>query len=304
MKNIRMPGKEYVLAPVAILAISTASIFIRFSQASLSSLAIATYRLVFASLIMLPFSIVSTYKSLRNKEMRDPYLLLLSGMLLSLHFVSWIISLEFTSVINSVVLVTTTPIWVALFSPLITKEKPKSKFWFGLIIAMVGIILVSGIFRRGTNSVFPIDQRDRFIGNGLALIGAICAAFYVIIGRFVRNDVSNRVYTFSVYSVAAITLLIITILIPSETLMVSVADLKWLILLAIIPQLIGHSLINLFLGTLPAHEVSIFLLGEPIGSTILAIFFLEEIPGLMDIMGGFIILAGIGIAVLNNRQEE
>jgi drug/metabolite transporter (DMT)-like permease len=296
MKNIRNDQKEIILLPLAILAISTASIFIRYAQETLPSLTIAAYRLAFASVFMLPFSLRVTFRVLRERNVKELGLLFFSGVLLAMHFAAWIVSLSLTKVINSVVLVITTPIWVALLSPLLTKDSIPKKFWFGLLTAFVGMLVVSGIGRGNDGYGMTAEAQKVFIGNSLALIGAFCAAGYVLIGRILRDKISNQAYTFSVYSVAAIVLVGFAGASAPGSLRVDPAGLKWVILLALIPQIAGHSLINWFLGFRPAHEVSLALLGEPIGSTLLAIIFLGEMPAPLDIIGALIILAGILIA--------
>jgi len=301
MKNIRKIDNAYVLLPAAIIAISTASILIRFAQVSLSSLTIATYRLALASLFLLPFALRRTVKSISILCVKELGLLLVSGVFLAMHFFLWIMSLEYTTIVSSVVLVTTTPIWVAIISPFLTGDKPSGKFWVGLGVAMAGIVIISSGAGQGEHGILSAHNAKQMAGNGFALLGAVCAAFYVIIGRIMRKTVANDVYTFSVYFAGALTLLVAMILSPSESLVVKPGDLKWLVLLAAVPQLIGHSLINRFLGTLPAHQVSLFLLGEPVGSAILAMIFLGEMPVLNEALGGVIILTGIGIAVIANR---
>jgi drug/metabolite transporter (DMT)-like permease len=304
MKIIRTNLKEYRLLPFAILAISTASIFIRFAQYSLSSIVVAAYRMVFASFFLFPFSIIPTVHALRGKSIKEINLLFVSGIFLAMHFAAWIISLEYTTIIASVVLVTTTPIWVALLSPIITKENPSRIFWVGLSIAMIGIVIISVGQQMGINQINHAGSSKRMVGNSLALLGALCAAFYVIIGRILRSELSNNVYTFSVYMIAAIVLVLVVILIPGQSMMISVTDIKWLLLLALIPQLIGHTLINRFLGTMPAHQVSLFLLGEPVGAVVLALIFLKETPGIWEMIGALIILIGISIAISAHRTEK
>ncbi len=304
MKNIRKGKKWSYLIPLAILAISTSSIFIRFAQNSVPSLAIAAYRLLFASLFMLPFSLKETFLSLKKITAANVLLLVLSGILLASHFVFWIVSLGFTSVIISVVFVTTTPIWVSMASPLITKDKISQRFWGGLVVAGAGMLIVGGIFNMRGSYINSKAFFSVMAGSALALMGALCAAGYVIIGRLLRKVLTNRVYTFSVYSIGSLTLLLLIFILSGVSLEVAIADLKWLLLLALVPQLIGHSLINWYLGSQPAHKVSIFLLGEPIGSTLLAVLFLGEYPTGQEIVGALIILTGIVFAISGGKHIE
>lgn len=137
----------------------------------------------------------------------------------------------------------------------------------------------------------------RLKGNILAIIGALCAAGYTIIGKILRRDVSNESYVLIVYGIAAILLLFTTVLTGSSLSIPRKIELGWLLLLALIPQAIGHSLLNWSLGKIPAHIVSLALLGEPIGSTIFAMLFLQEFPSQREWMFSVIILIGIVTAV-------
>ena len=296
---------------IAILAVSTAAIFIRKAQANISSLVIATYRLCLASIMLLPFSIKRVLHEKKALHKKNIFLLVLSGILLALHFASWITSLEFTNVASSVVLVTTTPIWVAILSPLILKERQSSAFSIGLAVAVVGIIItsVSGICRLSSGGI-QCAQTDiwgadkALLGNFLALAGAWCAAGYMMVGRRVRKELSNRSYIFLVYSVSAITLLLISLLTRQPLLSVSGIDMLWLVALALIPQVVGHSLLNWALGRLPAAYVSLSLLGEPVGSTLLAYLLLSESPSALELIGGAVIIFGIYWATKPARRAE
>jgi drug/metabolite transporter (DMT)-like permease len=139
-------------------------------------------------------------------------------------------------------------------------------------------------------------EGDAFIGDVLALFGAWSAAGYVIIGRKLRKNLSLTPYIFLVYGMAAIVLILVVTFSGKTYRGFEVETYIWLVLLALIPQLIGHSAFNWALGFLPAAIVAISLLGEPIGSTVLAYIFLREIPGWLQILGAILIFIGIFIA--------
>ena len=298
----------FLFLVIAIFSISTAAIFIRFAQKTIPSITIAAYRLVIASLIMLPFTFRKAACELSALKIRSLIMVIISGLLLACHFASWIISLELTNVISSVILVTTTPIWVAALSPLIFKVNISKRFWLGLMIAFIGIILVSlnssdkPINRKLISSL--INENMNYKGNLLALMGAFYAAGYVIIGKILRKDLSTTSYTIGVYTTAAILLCIYAFLFKKESMYFGFEGFKWLVLIALIPQVIGHSLINWSLGKLPAHLVSLSLLGESAGSTIMAIIFLQEYPSTYAIIGGLIILLGINAAIPAQEKIE
>ena len=233
-------------------------------------------------------------------------LIFISAFLLALHFASWISSLEYTNVISSVVLVTTTPIWVAAISPWLLKEKVPNRFLIGLVIAFLGIILLnitsfsSHLTNEYENSLN--NQNAIMLGNSLALVGAVCAAGYVVIGRILRKQLSTEAYVLGIYSISGIILAFFAILTVENFIVANLSDLKWLLLMALIPQVIGHSLLNWSLGVLPAHYVAISLLGEPIGSSILAIFFLKETPSINEVISSAVILLGIIIAITKPKK--
>lgn len=290
---------------LAILSVSTASLFIRFAQSDVPSLVIAAYRLSLASLITAIITLPRYSNEIRQLKRNQIFLAALSGIFLAFHFAAWITSLELTSVTSSVVLVTTTPIWVSLLSPLILKEKISFNVGIYLGIALMGSVIVT--FSKActlTNGslacVIPATLKSggNLLGNILALLGAFMAAGYVISGRNLRKSINLLPYTFLVYSFASFVLLILCFLLKYPLLGYSIQSYIWLILLAIIPQIFGHTTLNWALGFIPAAFVSISLLGEPVGSTILAWVFLREPPSLVEITGGMMILIGI---ILSSR---
>lgn len=304
MKNIQKPPASPILVlAIGILAVSTASILIRFAQEEASSLVIAAYRMTLAALILAPFALPKAIKAFGSLNFRQRWLVVLSGLFLAIHFASWITSLEYTTVASSVVLVTTTPLWVALLSPLVLKERMQRGIWLGLLLAMAGGMLVglqhACSFTGGQLLCSPWSEffsGKGLLGNALALLGAFMAAGYMLIGRQVRPVFPLLSYTFWVYSVAAAALLIFVAVSRQQVTGFSAQTYLWFALLALIPQVIGHSSFNWALKYLPAAFVSLALLGEPVGTTILAVIFLEEVPGLLELIGGVMILTGIFLA--------
>ncbi|GAB4501643.1 MAG: DMT family transporter [Anaerolineales bacterium] len=289
-----MQQKTWLVYPVllgGILAVSTASIFIRFAQENAPSLVIAALRLSFASLALAPLALTRHRAELAGLTRREVGLGLLSGVFLALHFASWISSLEFTSVASSVVLVTTTPLWVALAAPLVLKESISRGVWLGMTLALTGGILVA----LSQDSAAGTASRPLW-GNFLAVSGAWAAAGYLLIGRRLRERLSLIPYIFVVYGMAALTLLGFMFAAGQSPLGYPPATYLWLLALALIPQLLGHSTFNWALGHLPASFVSITLLGEPIGSIILAFLILKESPSGLELAGGACILLGIFLA--------
>jgi drug/metabolite transporter (DMT)-like permease len=300
------------LPPVAvlgfgILAASTASLFIRYAQQDIPSLVIAAYRLSLATLLLTPVVLTRYRKELMCLTARQVLLLCISGVFLAFHFAAWITSLQYTTVASSVVLVTTTPLWVAFLSPIILKEQPGKAIWIGLLIALAGGTVVS----LGQSCTVQIGhlhcppfaefvRAENFIGNLLALVGAWMATGYMLIGRRLRSSLALTSYIYVVYGVAAVALLLMVAMTGEKMVGYSPQSYLFCLALALIPQLFGHSAYNWALKYVSAVYVSVSLLGEPIGSTILALLFLNETPTFLELGGGVLILAGIYLVTRNN----
>ncbi len=297
-----------ILATFAgILFVSTASIIIRFAQAEASSLLIAAARLFIASLILVPVALIKYKRDYLSLSRLEIFKGILAGIFLALHFLSWIKSLELTSVASSVVLVTTTPLWVALLSPVVLHERPRKGLLFGLVIAFMG----SGVVGLGQACRFVeggfICQSFTFssqslLGNLLALLGAWMAAGYILMGRQLRKKLNTVSYTAFVYGVAALILVVLVILRQEPVFSYSETTYLWLLALGLIPQLMGHSLFNWSLKYLSAAFVSLTLLGEPIGTIILALILLRESPTLLEGVGAGLILIGIVVAMVGRSK--
>lgn len=287
----------------AIVATSTSSIFIRFAQTGAPSLAIAAWRLTISSLILLPLVIFRRRHEICSLTPKSIILLVVSGAFLCFHFASWISSLEFTSVASSVVLVSTSPLWVAIIAPLFLKEKLDRIVWIGLLVALAGCIIVGSSQACQANSsgitcqdMPTLLQGQAIWGNFLALAGAWFAAGYLMIGRRVRPGISLLTYTGIVYTSSAIGLLLLAVVSGTGLFGYRIDTMAWIACLALIPQLIGHSTYNWALRYLTAAFVSVGLLGEPVGSIILAYLILKEPPTILEAVGGIFILLGIYLA--------
>jgi drug/metabolite transporter (DMT)-like permease len=279
---------------------SSAAILIRIGQnEGVSSISIAAYRLSIAALVLsAPVVRQRGWREYATLKPKQRGLLITSGILLGLHFASWVTSLEGTTVASSVVLVTTTPIWIAIASPFLLGERTQALTWVGIAVAFGGglIISVGGLEAGGASTLR---------GDALALAGALFAAGYLMAGRASRDVIGLTTYLWMVYGVAALFLLGWALLAGQP--MWGFSRNAWLALLGLglIPQLIGHSAANYAMRTLSATFVSITILGEPIGSTVLAFFLLGERPALHHLVGGALILVGVGVtAILEERRKQ
>lgn len=281
---------------IAIASVSTASVFIRYAQADAPSLAIAAYRLGLAALILLPLAGLRHGREFRGLEAGDWLWALASGIFLAVHFATWITSLEYTTVASSVVLVSTSPLWVALAARLFLKEPLPPRLLAGLALAMAGSIVISFAEARSGISSRPL------LGNALALSGALAVSGYWLIGRRLRRRISLIPYVTMVYGFAALALLAGTLLLRQPLSGFKSSTYGWLLLLALVPQLLGHSSFNWALKHLPAAYVAVATLGEPVGAALLAYLLLGETPQLLKIIAAGVILAGIYLA-LSRRPE-
>lgn len=310
------PTNRPILPPLlvivfGILAVSTGSIFVRYAQTYAPSIVIAAYRMSLATLFLAPVALIRHRVEITSIQGRDRWLAVGSGVFLALHFATWISSLQYTTVVSSVVLVSTAPLWVALLSPVTLKEPLTRAILIGMGLAFVGVIVV------GISDICSIEsgklicpsfndfvRGSAFIGDMLALAGAWMAAGYLLIGRKLRGGIALIPYIFVVYGIAAVVLIILMFGSGQSAVGYPPQTYVWLILLALVPQLMGHSSFNWALGYLSAAFVSITLLGEPIGSAILAYILLDETPTFLKIIGAILILAGIYIASRGETSQS
>jgi drug/metabolite transporter (DMT)-like permease len=286
----------------AIFAVSTSSIFIRFAQEEAPSLVIAALRLTFATLMLAPIALLSHRGELKSLSRNELILCIFSGLFLAVHFATWISSLEYTTVASSVVFVSTGPLWVALLSPIFLNERITRAAVAGLCIAILGGIIIGLSDACSWNNGLRCPQLGQILqgpamwGNFLALVGAWAVSGYIIIGRKVRAMISLIPYIFLVYGVSAIALIIMMFAAGESPRGYPAQTYGWIFLLALFPQLIGHSTYNWALKYLPASFVAVTTLAEPVGSAVLAYLILSETPTRGVLIGGILILIGIYLA--------
>lgn len=294
---------------IAILAISTASIFIRFAQANgVPSIVIAALRLTFATLLLAPYALTKYLDEIKRFTRTEILFGGLAGFFLAIHFATWISSLEFTNVASSAVFVSTGPLWVALLSPIFLNERLSRLALLGLGISIAGGAIVGLADACVWDGGLSCPEMQNFLqgramwGNFLALAGAWAVTGYLMIGRKIRGGMSLVPYIFLVYGMAAIVLIIFMLASGNSPFGYQPKTYGWIFLLAAVPQLIGHSTFNWALKHMPATFVSINILGEPVGSAILAFFILQESPPFLTYCGGLLILIGIYLASQNIQK--
>lgn len=288
------PFNPYLALIVGTMAVSTGAIFARLADAP--ALVIAAYRVGLATLILAPIAWYKARDEIKTLSKRDLKLAVIAGFFLALHFATWISSLDYTSVANSVVLVNTNPLWVGLLTPLIAKERVKRAAVYSICISVIGGAIIGyGDFATGGKAL---------LGDGLALAGSICAAFYLLLGRNLRRKLSLVAYIFICYGSAAVMLWIIVLALRLPITGFRPATVAAFWGMAVIAQIIGHSTYNWALRWLSAGLIAVSLLGEPIGSTILAYLIFEEGLTVYKVVGGVIILSAIYLAASTESRVK
>jgi drug/metabolite transporter (DMT)-like permease len=226
---------------------------------------------------------------LKPLSRRDGLLLLLSSFFLALHFALWITSLSYTSIASSVILVTCHPAFVAVISYFLWHEVLNRLTIGGMAIAFIGIVLINyGGFDVGGRAI---------LGDVLALVAGFAMGGYLIIGGQLKARIEILPYLTVIYTGAAVILLLATAGLGYSFTGYSGMTYLWMALLAVVPQLIGHSSFNLAVRLIPVTFVSVAILGEPVGATLLGYFILSEVPTVQELVGGLFILAGIFIVL-------
>ena len=292
---------SFIVLAGAVAVVSTASILIRLAQAEgASSLTIAAVRLGLAAAILAPFAWLKAGREIMRLGRRELGLCLLSGLFLAMHFWTWISSLEYTSVASSAALVTTNPLWVGLASAVLLREHPAPAALAGIALTVAGSGLIFAADSGGSEGA----ATNPLLGNALALIGAISASGYLLVGRALRTRISLTAYVWLAYAVAA--MLLGAVLAASCTSLSALPAPAWglMVLLAIGPQLVGHTAFNWAVRRLTATFVAIAILGEPVGAALLAWFFFEEGFTTLQLAGFVILLAGIFVAARGEKFRD
>lgn len=288
----RPPKVDLILLGVAVLFISASGPLIAATAAP--ALAIAFWRCSLGAGATGLWVAVRQRAELASMSRAEWRLVLLAGLLLGAHFAAWIPSLRFTSVASSTALVATQPVWAALIARWRGAAIPRQA-WIGIAVALLGVLVLTGIDT-------AIDPRH-LIGDALALAGAILAALYVSVGEVARRTVSTGPMTLGVYGSAAISLLVLCLVLGQPLVGYSARDWGLIIALTITAQLLGHSLINRVLATTSATIVSLAILLEMPGSTIIAALTIGQVPPLGLIPAALLLFGGLAMVIRSAQSR-
>jgi drug/metabolite transporter (DMT)-like permease len=291
------PRKRATWIPWALLALGllvagSSAILVRYADGA-EPLAMSFWRCTAGSLLLLPFSL----KDLRNVRRREVIICAISGVFLAFHFATWLASIGMTTIAAAVLLVSLSPVFVALTAWLFFKDRLPAAGWIGIVLALVGSALV---LAGSGGSGGEVDV----LGNVLALIGGATAGWYLMAGAEARRRLGILGYSVITYGIAAV-LLLIPIAIQGTPLVGFPRD-TWLAIAGMIvgPQLLGHTVINYILNDIDTTTVSVALLSESVIATFLAFLLFDEVPSLFVYLGGVVILAGIFLVSRVRRPEE
>ena len=276
---------------MGVLGVSFSSILVRLSTAP--SLVLVIYRMGFAAALLMPVIWMRHRRELLALKKREVLLCLLSGASLGLHFSTYFESLRFTSIASSVVLVDTEVLFVALISILLFRKKLTSKAWIAVALALLGSVIIA--------MADTAAGSDALRGDLLALSGAFFVAVYTLIGSVCRRSVSTTVYTFLVYLAAALTVLSITLFSGVPITGYGMVNYFTGFGMTVFCTLLGHSVFSWGLKYLPPAFISTVKLLEPVFASLLGLLLFGEVPGILTLLGGAVIIAGIA---LYSRIEE
>jgi drug/metabolite transporter (DMT)-like permease len=281
-----MSWRAFGALALAVVAISWGAPLARLADAA--PLAVAMWRMSLAAAILLPVALLGRADWSAIRLHWKP--VALAGGFLGLHFALWIPSLWLTSVSASVVLVTTSPLWILLLTPYFLGSAIRSRNLVSFAMAFAGVALISwGDFRVSPRAL---------IGDAMALGGALAAASYMVIGKRLRQTVALQSYLAAVYSGAALTLVAAVGFLRVAPM--PRTSVSWLALLglALGPTLVGHTMLNWSLAHLEAYKVNLAVLLEPVGASLLTWLVIGEAPPLHVLPGGILVLAALTLEYL------
>ena len=286
--------KPYIAISIGVVAISFSAILVRYSSAD--SGIMAFYRLFFSSVILLPFFIRGPIKEVAHFRTREWLLSLVSGIFLAFHFILWFESLRYTSVASSTVLVTMQPLFAFVGAFFLFKERVTRGVLVSVIVAITGSVII------GAGDT--IGEGKALYGDVLALISCALITAYFLIGQILRRKVGLTAYTFTVYSMSA-AVLGVYVWVENESFgPYPAAEWGIFLLLAIIPTLFGHSLLNWALGWVSSTTISVAILFEPVGASVFAYYLFHEQISFTQAIGSALILFGLACFILMSNSRR
>jgi drug/metabolite transporter (DMT)-like permease len=288
----RPAGRDVTLMAIAIVGVSFSGPLT--AMVATSFLAIAFWRNAAGAAVLLPVLLLRERATLHGLRARQLISSVVAGLFLAAHFAAWLPSLSMTSVAASTALVTTTPIWTALAARSSGVHLP-AQVWWGLGLAVLGAALIAG--------VDVTVSWEALAGDGLALLGAVCAGGYMLAGARARERLSTSAYAVVCYSTCAVTLAVAAVVAGIPLAGFSARD--WWLIAAITfcAQLLGHTLLNLVLSSVGPTVVGLAILLEVPGALLVALVLLQQVPPLLAVPGMVAVVIGVALVVRAGRPS-
>ena len=284
--------RTLLLMAVGVLAVSLSGPLM--AAMVVPPLAIAFWRNGFATVALAPGVALHRREEVAGLRGRSLRLVVVSGVALAVHFAAWVTSLTLTSVASATAIVCLQIAWVVAFQ-MLRGERFNPRVLMGLLLALVGVLVVSGVD-------FSVS-REALVGDVLALVGGVAAAAYMLLGGVARQATSTTTYTFVVYGTCALILLVACLVVGQDLGGYPLHQWGLLLLVTLTAQLMGHSVFNHLLATTKPVVVSLALLLEVPGAALLAALILGQVPPVGALVGLVVILAGMVLVVVNNRER-
>jgi len=282
----------YIPIAIGVISVALSAIFVKLANADAE--VIAFYRMFFSVLIMAPLFFWKYTAEIKRLTKRDWLFSGIAGIFLAFHFILWFDSLNYTSVASSTVLVTLQPLFAFAGTYFFFKERLSIKTILSGLVAIGGSVLISwGDFKISGTALY---------GDMLALIACALVTAYLLFGQDVRKRLSLVTYTFVVYGISTVTLFFYILIKGGSFGPYPANEWLWFLLLAIVPNLLGHTLFNWSLKYVSTNVISIAILFEPIGAAILAFYVFNEYLIATQVIGGLIVIAGIMLFVIDFKK--
>lgn len=295
--------KVTFLLLIGLVAYSSGAIFTRLATATVEgpqpgfSLFLSASRLVVASFVSIP-AWRGFYQA--RYSMRSLRYSILAGLGLAGYLATWMMSLSYTSIAASTALANTHPVWTIFLAWWWFSDRPRRATLVGTALALVGSLLIS--FGEPTAAT---SSTSAWIGNGLAVVGAISNGLYILLGYYAQKlGVKLQHHVVVAYGVATLVLLPLPLWLHYGYTGYSGATYGFVILLALIPQLLGHGCFNWALGCVKPQVLSLVILGEPIVASLLGYWTFREIQGVDVFIGALILLVGVAIATHSQQKNS
>ncbi|MEM6325776.1 MAG: DMT family transporter [Bacteroidota bacterium] len=297
-RDARVPGRVWAVLVVGLTVLGASAILIRLAgvEGETDFRALVVWRLLFTVAILAPVGLRrGPREEIAALGRRDLALVAAAGALLAFHFLGWFSSLAFTSVASATVLVTMSPIFIAILGAVFLRESPRRWTWIAIATGVAGAALISLGDARG--GVFP----QAALGNALAFGAALCIAVYLLVGRAVRQRVSFGAYFFPVNVVVLLVVVAVAVA-GGVSLALDGPTIALCLVMAVGPGLLGHGAFAYSVKYIPAATLGLLSLCEPVVSALLALVIFEEVPGAVALVGMAVVLASIAAVLWQSRR--